>query len=325
MLRTRAAGLLVAIATLLAACAADPSDPLRTRWDTYYAIPEAATAHVEVVPPEGTTVPMAKLIAQFVVDNLKKQKISAAVGDGKPGQGHHFILTGAVEDNFTDPRVRYRHVLRWLLSDAGGRVISTHAEGVEGTQQEWDFGSARLLESIGIVTAGPVAQMVLAETKTVVQFDPLRQGLLIDGVSGVSAADAALLQDALKEALRTSDILVTGDPRQAAYRLTGQVETAPVAGGAGAGKLNVRIVWAVSSLNNRELGRAIQENQIAAQQIQNGWADLAPRVGQAAARGVEHVFGLRSGPAPGAPNRATGSPPPINLPGEPGRAPPPPR
>jgi len=313
--------LMVVLAAMTLGSCADISKPHKTRWDAYYAATDAPRAHVVVVPPQGTTLPMAKLIARYVADNLKKHNISAVIGDGTPGQGRHFILTGVVEDNFTDPRVRYRRVLRWLLTDAGGRVIATHAQGVEGTAREWDFGSARLLEAIGINAAGPVAQMVLVETKATTPIDPLRRGLLVDAVTGLNPADSRLLVDAVKNALRTSDVLVTGDARQAAFRLGGHVETTPADGGA----LNVRVTWTVSTMNRQELGRAVQENQISPAQIQDGWRDLAPRVGQAAALGVEHVFGARPGPAPGAPNRAQGEPPAIILPGEPGRAPPPPQ
>jgi len=313
--------MLTVVAGGLGACA-DKPNPLKTRWDAYYAVSEAPPAHVVVVPPEGTTVPMAKLIARYVVNHLEKNNISAEVGGGTPSDGTHFILTGVAEDNVTDPRVRYRRVLHWLLSDAGGRVIATHAQGVEGTEQEWNFGSARLLEAIGINAAGPVAQMVLVESKTALPLDPLRRGLLVEAVTGVSAEDAQLLMDAVKTALRGTDLLVTGDPRQASFRLSGQVDTAP---GAEPGALNVRITWVVATLERKELGRAVQENQVSAAQIQGGWGALAPRVGAAAAVGVEHIFGTRSGPLPGAPNRAEGDPPMVFLPGEPGRAPPPPQ
>jgi len=313
-------GLMVLVVGLLSACA-DTGTRHGTRWDAYYAATNTPRAHVVVVPPEGTTVPMAKLIARYVADNLNKHQISAEVGDGNPGQGRHFILTGEALDNFTDPRVRYRRVLRWLLSDAGGRVIATHAQGVEGSEREWDFGSARLLEAIGINAAGPLAQMVLVETKAATPIDPLRRGLLVDQIAGLTSADSTLLVAAVKDALRTSDVLVTGDPRQAAFRLTAEVEQSPAAGGA----LQVRITWIGSTMDRQELGRAVQENQISTAEIAGGWGDLAPRVGQAAALGVEHVFGTRTGPLPGAPNRAEGRPPPIYLPGEAGRAPPPPQ
>jgi hypothetical protein len=312
---------LLVLTLALTACVNVGKAP-KTQWDAYYAaVEDTPSAHVVVVPPQGTTVPMAKLIARYVVDNLKKHKISAEIGDGKPSQGRYFILTGAVEDNFTDPRVRYRWIIRWSLSDAGGRVISTHSEGVDATQKEWDFGSARLLNAIGINTAGPVAQMVLAETKTKVPLDVAQRGLLVDRVAGLGPEDSGLLIDALKNTLRTSDVLVTGDARQASFRLGGQVDMTPAPGA----RVDVRITWVVFTMDGQELGRAVQENQIQSKEIQGGWGALAPRVGAAAAVGVEHIFSGRTGPVSGSLDRTLGEPPTVNMPGEPGRAPPPPQ
>lgn len=313
-------GLCALAAVMLAACA-DAPPPQKTRWDAYYARSEGPRAHVVVMPPEGTTLPMAKLIARYVVENLQKRDISAQIGDGTKPPGRYFVLSGVAEDNFADPRVRYQRVLRWLLSDSSGRVIASHAQGIDGTEDEWNYGAARLLEAIGINAAGPVAQMVLVETKATTPSDPLRSGLLVEGVAGVTPEDSQRLVDAVKHALRTSDVLVTGDVRQAAFRLNGNVQTMP----AQDGMLNVRVTWTVSTLDHQEVGKAEQENQIRPEQIEKGWADLAPRVGAAAALGVEHVFGLHPGPAPGAPNRARGEPPAVVLPGEPGRGPPPPQ
>jgi len=305
---------------VLAACAGEPTKQA-SRWDSYLARTDAPRAHVQVVPPEGTTVPMAKLIAEYVVDHLKKEKISAQVGDGKQGQGRYFVLTGVAEPNTDDPRAKHHRVLRWILSDAKGRVISTYSLGVEGSEREWDFGDPRLLASIGIGTAGPVSQMVLTETKATAPVDPLRRGLLVEQVTGLSAEDARYLTRAVAAALRTSDVLVTGDPRQASFRLVGHVDVLK----ADDGFDDVRIVWRVLTMDRRELGSAVQENRLPAGAVQGRWAEISSRVGQAAAVGVEHVFGTRVGPPPGSPSRATGEPPAIVLPGEPGRALPPPQ
>ncbi len=305
---------------VLSACSQAPSKR-NTKWQGYYAKLDTPRAHVHVVPPEGTTVPMAKLIAVHVVEQLQKEKVSAQVSDGRLGKGRHFVLTGMAERIENDPRVKYDRVLRWMLSDAGGQLISTYTHGIEGTQQEWDFGDAQLLTSIAIGTAGPVSQMVLQETKIAVPTDPLRRGLLVEQVAGLSAQDSALVTKAVSNALRTSDVLVTGDPRQAAFRLAGRVEVTQ----SDPGFVNVRIVWRVMTMDKREIGNAVQDNRIAQTQIQGGWADFAPAVGKAAAVGVEHVFGTRRGPAPGSINRAKGNPPAIVLPGQPGRAMPPPQ
>jgi len=317
MMRCLAAFVLVVV---LAACSTSPTKKA-SRWDTYYARTDTPRAHVQVVPPEGTTVPMAKLIAQYVADRLNKEKISARVGDGKQRPGRHFVLTGLAEPNTTDPRVKYRRILRWMLSDANGRLISTYSLGIEGTEREWDFGDPQLLASIGIGTAGPVSQMVLKETKATVPIDPLRRGLLVEQVSGLNQDDARHLTKAVAAALRTSDVLVTGDPRQASFRLAGHVEMLK----ADAGFVDVRIVWRVLTMDRRELGSAVQENRVPADAVQGRWATISPSIGKAAAVGVEHVFGTRGGPAPGAVTRATGEPPAIVLPGVPGRAMPPPQ
>ena len=317
---SRLAWVMAVASVLLAACADTKVSTKNSRWDAYYADVNAPRAHVVVVPPDGTTVPMSKLIADYVAQGLRELKISAVVGPGKVGQGRHFILTGVAEE-VADPRARHKRVMRWVLSDAGGRVISTHTHAIDGTQAEWDYGSARVLEAIGLNASAPVARLVLAETKARTPIDPLQSGLLVEDVQGVSPGDGRLIAQEVKNALRTSDIMVTGDPRQAVYRLTGLVESTPAEGG---GK-DVRITWKVSTLDGQEVGQAVQENRLDERQLQGGWADMAPRVGAAAAVGVEHIFGVRSGPAPGDPKRARGEPPAIVLPGVPGRAPPPPQ
>lgn len=304
----------------LAACTETRTTQL-SRWDAYYARSETPRAHVVVVPPQGSTVPMAKLIAEYVVDHLRRSKISAVVGDDAPGQGRYFILTGVIEDGRTNLKTRFKRLIRWSLNDSQGRIISSHTEGVDGTEQEWNFGSGRLLNAIGIATAGPVVQMVLAETKATTPLDPLRRGLLVEIPTGLPPGDAERLTHDVRTALRAFDVQVTGDPRQATFRLAGHVEVTADQGGTD----KVRIVWRVLTMDRHELGHAVQENNLARGAVQTRWAELSPEVAKAAAVGVQHVFGTRSGPLPGAANRATGEPPEIVLPGVPGRAPPPPR
>lgn len=316
----RVLSLMVLSAFVLAACSKNTAKR-QTRWDMYYARVDTPRAHVQVVPPTGTTVPMAKLIAEYVVERLEKEKISAAVGDGTPSQGRHFVLTGYAEKNLNDPRVRYRRILHWLLSDASGRLIATHAHGVEGSEQEWNFGDAQMLSAIAIGTAGPVSQMVLKETRAKAPIDPLRRGLLVETVTGLGAEDAGYLTRAVTDALRTSDVLVTGDPRQASFRLTGHVEILQ----GQSGQDDVRIVWRVLTMDRRELGNAVQENRVPTGSLNGRWKARAKSIGEAAAVGVEHVFGTRTGPPPGAVEYPGGEPPAIVLPGEPGRALPPPQ
>ncbi|MFC1673303.1 hypothetical protein ACFL12_04025 [Pseudomonadota bacterium] len=309
--------LLAALAVVTLAACSSGAPAQKTRWDVYYAKVDAPRAHVVVVPPEGTTVPMAKLIAQYVVDHLKERSISAEVGRGRTEGGRHFILTGWAEENMTDPRVRYRRLLRWMLSDADGNLIATHTHGIDGDQREWDFGSARLLSAIAIGTAGPVSVMVHAETKTRMPLDPKSRGLLVAGVEGVTAEEEAILKRALHDALRTSEVLVTGDPRQAMYKLQGMIETRMQ----DPGLEDVRVTWRLLGLDGKEVGQFVQENTVPRGTLATNWSGIAG----AAAVGVEHLFGTRRGAPPGASNATRGAPPEIILPGVPGRAQPPPQ
>ena len=316
----RMIALSLTLALVLTACADDKAARL-TRWEAYYAQAEKPRAYVVVEPPQGSTVPMSKLIAQSVVDQLTKRKISAVVGHNKPGTGQYFVLNGAIEENIAQARPKYPYIIRWSLSDSQGRLMSSHAEGIDGTQKEWDYGSPRLLKSIGISTAGPVAQMVLAESKTKAPLDPLRQGLIVENLTGLNTQDADLLTREVRKALRADDVQVTGDPRQASFRLGGDVEVKAD----GKGYDNIRIIWRVMTMDHVELGNAVQENRLRTGQMANNWPSMVLHVAKAAATGVKYVFGNRSGPVPGAKNSATGLPPKIVLPGVPGRAPPPPR
>ena len=310
----------VVVALMLSACA-DKSARKASRWDHYYANVETPSAHVQVVPPDGTTVPMSKLIADYVVDYLKKEKISAQLSGRTPPPGPHFVLSGTADVNAAGATARHARVMRWLLADAEGRVIGTYTHGIEGTEHAWNNGDAQLLNSIGVSAAGPVAQMIKRETLVKTHVEPLQRGLLVDRVTGLNAEDGAYLRQAVAKALRTTDVFVTGDPRQAAFRLAGHVEILP----GGDGFDDVRIVWRVLTMDRQELGNAVQENRVPSGSLTGRWAEVSGRIGQAAAVGVEHVFGTRIGPPPGARDYPGDQPPAIVLPGQPGRAMPPPQ
>jgi len=312
---------IVVVAALALSACSSSSPTTKTRWDRYYARTDGPRAHVQVVPPEGTTLPMAQLIAEYVAEKLEKENVSAAVGSARASKGRHFVLTGYAQDKRDDPRVSYHHVLQWMLSDSRGRLISTYTHGVEGSEQQWDFGDPEVLAAIGIGTAGPVSQMVLKETKAKVPIDPKRRGLLIEQVTGLAPQDAAPLTQAMAEALRSSDLWVTGDPRQASFRLAGHVEILPAEDGFD----DVKIVWRVLTLDHKELGNAVQDNRVPSGSLNGRWEAVSPSIAKAAAVGVEHLFGTRIGPAPGSTSYPEGEPPSIVLPGQPGRAMPPPQ
>ena len=140
--------------------------------------------------------------------------------------------------------------------------------------------------------------------------------LAIQGVSGAPGDGNRELARAIREALRLRDFQVTDDPRQAAFRLIGQVDmTQP-----NAGRQHVKITWRVTTMNGGNVGRATQENTIPAGSLDGNWGQVADMIGNAAVDGIQELFGQRPS---GRGRDAAGLPPPGNLPQQPGRAPPP--
>ena len=119
---------------------------------------------------------------------------------------------------------------------------------------------------------------------------------------------------AIKQALRIRDFMGTADPRQAVFQVDGRVDLAPPANG----RQRVKLTSTVPTVSGGQVGRAIQENTIPAGSLNGVWGQVAMMVANAAADGVEELFGR---PATRKAQMAVPATPPLPL--VPGRAPPP--
>ncbi|MCK5444577.1 MAG: hypothetical protein KAI73_03080 [Rhodospirillaceae bacterium] len=288
-----------------------------TRWDVYYANLNQPIAEVAVLDPLGTSRPMGRLLANSVVEHLERAGLGATLG---PQAGaRHFVLSGTAEVNRDRPEVRYVVLIRWLLSDANGRVIGSHTQGVEGSKRDWDLGSPKLLRSVGVGIAEPIAALVRAEMVAPAPADPVSHGVLMTQIQGLGDADGQALMAAMTDALRQADISIGDDPRQANYMLSGHVEHVPAQT---LGREMVRITWKVAVMDGAEIGTAVQEQEVAFGSMEGRWDTTSPQIAAAAAKGISRIFAdISRNPVAELP---LGSPPDINLPAVPGRAPPPP-
>lgn len=163
-----------------------------------------------------------------------------------------------------------------------------------------------------IASAAPVAP---------VQGSPLSSAwanpvILVKTVDGAPGDGNQALMLAIKQALRVRNFMVTEDPRQAVFLVDGRVEIAPAANG----RQRAKVVWTVTTVSGGQVGRAIQENTIPAGSLNGAWGQVAAMVANAAADGVEELFGRPST------RRAQAVVPQASpLPLVPGRAPPPPQ
>lgn len=161
-----------------------------------------------------------------------------------------------------------------------------------------------------LAPALPVREIASAPVAPV-QGSPLSSAwanpvILVKLVEGAPGDGNQALMLAIKQALRIRNFMVTEDPRQAVFLIEGRVEIAPPTNG----RQRAKVVWTVTTVSGGQVGRAIQENTIPAGSLNGAWGQVAVMVANAAADGVEELFGRPSTPP---------------LPQVPGRALPPPR
>ncbi|MDD9876455.1 MAG: hypothetical protein OXR84_03325, partial [Magnetovibrio sp.] len=113
-----------------------------------------------------------------------------------------------------------------------------------------------------------------------------RPSFLVRPVRGAPGDGNKALNAALRAALRGKDLTVTDDPRQAGYEVVGAVEVGPPVNG----RQRARISWVINTIAGEEVGKAVQENVIAAGSLDGAWGRVAVVVSAAAADGIQQLF-----------------------------------
>ncbi len=277
---------------------------------------QAVQVRVDLV--SGPALPMARLLSKSVVNGLIDQGVAATVGgEGAPA----YVLKGRAEANWTDSRVPFVMLIYWTLSDRTGAQVGAYTQGVRGARWKWEYGDPRIIRAVGSGAAKPVSSMILGEAKTTLPFLLIGAGILVRPVTGAPGDGNTVLSAAIKSALNAADVLITEDSRQASVMLDGAVAVQSL----GDGRDRVTIIWSISTLDGFEVGRAIQENTVAANSLAESWATEAPKIAAAALDGIERILKVgnsRSGPRPRSGEEGPATP--SNIRQFPGRAPPPP-
>lgn len=149
--------------------------------------------------------------------------------------------------------------------------------------------------------------------------------LFLIPVSGAPGDGNSALTRAARAALVARGYGVADQPRSAHYLMAGSVTV----GAAEAGRQPVRVVWEISDAKGRALGRAVQENAVAAGSLDKSWGSMAALVAGAAVPGIADVIRRSevADAARGAPaefsERRLKIPPTMTLPPVPGQATPP--
>ena len=95
---------------------------------------------------------------------------------------------------------------------------------------------------------------------------------------------------AIRRALVSNGMPVVEAGQPSAYRLMGDVDVAPPQ----AGRQAVRIVWRVVAVDGTQVGRAVgraaQENLVAAGSLDGAWGDAAIAISAAAVSGIADIL-----------------------------------
>jgi hypothetical protein len=298
--------------TLLACETADragPGDWPRSRAQV------GANLGVKIDLLEGTAVPMARLLASAVAENLEKREIPATAQMENPSR---YVLKGRAEYDPNAPKKPFVALIHWTLYGDDNEPVGTYVQGVSGTPVQWEFGDPRIIRRIGNDAAKPIAAMIRNDTDATQASRRIGTALLVRPVQGAPGDGNETLRDALKLALREADFNVTEDPRQAGFVLAGIVSVSPVAGG----QDKVRISWSIATLDGVEMGVAVQENAVPGGSLAGEWGGVAGAIATAAVDGLVQIL-------EGSRRTARTDPPvppriPPNMPRMPGRAVPPP-
>ena len=271
---------------------------------------------VRVEPVDGPALPMAWLLARSVAEGLRELDLPATTDRRATAA---YLLKGRAEMQAGQPGAPFVVLVHWTLLSMSGEEIGSHIQGVRGTEWHWQYGDPKMIRAVGKGTARPVAAMIEVNTGKPTTFERPKSGLLVESVEGAPGDGNTALRRAITAAMRATDISITEDLRQTGYVLRGRVTVAATLDG----RRKATIVWTVTTLDGREMGKATQVNTVAAGSLDGAWGHKAVVIAAAAVEGIERILGMAERIERMKPK--TDRPPPPELPQIPGRGPPLPR
>lgn len=247
--------------------------------------PESAGIEIGLI--DGTTLPMAKLIAQYTADAFLDRDIPAAPA---PSLSSGYFLTGVAQRNLDQtgtPSVVHVH---WTLRDRAGATIGTHTQGVDGPFSDWEYGSERALQDVADGTAAAVSRLILGAAADIIEGEVL-EGVWVGPVRGAPGDGDRALRRALRLALKGKGAILRDTASEAAARVLGTVDLVDV----DTTTQEINIVWEVLRPDGTSVGTTDQKNAIPKGSLDGPWGQVAS---YATAAVVDAVLGLTKRIAP---------------------------
>ncbi len=275
--------LVLAALFVLAACGAVPR-PFHAPADAppnALAAPDASV-DIRVEAVEGTSQPLARLLARSVAEELAALQLTAVAREKGSSR---YTMSGQARTPEGDGPETHAVVIEWSLRESGGDIVAIHSQGVEATREQWDFGDPRVVRQTGRDAAAAIVRLLEGEVTPPVSAAPLVRRILVVPIHGAPGDGNDSLALAVKQALRRSALIVTEDVASASYRLEGAVAVGP----AHEGRQPVEVIWIVSHADGTEIGTVRQGNTVVAGSLDGSWGPMAAVIGAAAVEGIEHA------------------------------------
>lgn len=240
---------------------------------------------VAVNAVNGTSIPMAKLLAQAVAEELAGREIIAYTGD--KGSSTH-VLDGWVEGAGQQNTKAAPSHITWALTKRDGELISTFKYEFKASSLDWDYGSPRLIGEIGEGTAIQIAEILVGSSDPAEQSVSQRTGLWLEPVIDAPGDGNFSLTHAMAYALGDKGMKIVKSPVEAEFQLKAKVRI----DSAISDEQQVNIDWIVSDNDNQEVGRASQKNTVPAGTFNGRWGQSAVWIATAAAGSVRDIVNI---------------------------------
>ena len=246
-------------------------------------IEQGVPADVAVNPVQGTSVPMAKLLAESVANEIARYDIVSYTNDRGTSR---FVLDGDVIDHPGSRAGTSERQIRWILKTRKGVTAGEHVEPISASSFDWDYGSPKIIRDVGIKTAKAVARLVLGRTAALVDEQQTRKGIWIKPITDAPGDGNFSLTRAIAFALGDSGLSVSRTPELAEYVLKARVRVdSPESG-----MQKVEIIWIIGDPAGKEIGRARQRNRVADGTFDGRWGQSAVMISLAAVGAIRNIL-----------------------------------
>ena len=251
----------------------DPANPL---------IKPRESLVIRVAAVNGPPLHLARLRARAVAQELGALGSAAAARDDATSA---YVLNGRAGINLDSPDEPFFALIEWSLSDTAGDVIALHTQGVEGAREQWEYGDPGLVGAVGKAAAAVIATLVV-DDEILEPTDLPRPAVLFKSVRGAPGDGDAALTRAIRQAIKARGLRLTADAAKAGYAVAGTVTVGAPSGT----RQSVRIVWLVSRIDGRDVGRITQNNLVPAHSLDGAGGRVAAIIAAAAAADIANTL-----------------------------------